>query len=100
MRLNVKSNLTPYYLYYFVTSQRYQSFVLGASSGTTRKSVNSQQVGAIDMLIPKQEILDNFESKVSLLREELSKLVQQNNSLSEICNLLIPQIVTGKRELK
>jgi len=100
MRLNIKSNLTPYYLYYFVTSERYQGFVLGASGGTTRKSVNSQQVGAIDILIPKREILDNFEAKAGLLREELTKLIQQNNSLSKTRDLLIPQLVVGRRELK
>lgn len=100
MRLNIKSNLTPYYLYYFVISEKYQGFVLGASGGTTRKSINSQQVCAIDVLIPKREILDNFETKASLLRAELTKLIQQNNSISKIRDLLIPQLVTGRRELK
>ena len=100
MRLNIKERLTPYYLYYFAIQKRYQGFVLGASGGTTRKSVNSQQVGAIDILIPKQEILDIFEMKIGILREELTKLIQQNNSLSKTRDLLIPQLVTGRRELK
>ncbi len=100
MRLSIKKDVTPYYLYYFVTSERYQGFVLGASGGTTRKSINSQQVIAINVLIPECDVLESFESKVGLFREELTKLIQQNNSLSKTRDLLIPQLVTGRQELK
>ena len=100
MRLNIKGDITPYYLYYFVNSERYQKFILGASNGTTRKSINSQQVGAINIIIPPQDILNNFELRIGAFRETLNNLIQQNNFLSQTRDLLIPQLVTGKRELK
>ncbi|MFH1792695.1 MAG: restriction endonuclease subunit S [Patescibacteria group bacterium] len=100
IRLNIKSKLLPYYLYFFVTSNKYQNFITGASSGTTRKSVNSQQIGEINILVPDSLILNKFETRVSLLRNDLTKLIIQNNNLSEIRDLLISQLVTGKRELR
>ena len=100
MRLNIKGDITPYYLYYFVNSERYQKFILGASNGTTRKSINSQQVGAINIIIPPQDILNNFELRIGAFRETLNNLIQQNNFLSQTRDLLIPQLVTGKREVK
>src|SRR5437764_702959 len=39
IRLHIKSpSLLPYYLFYFLTSDLYQQYVTGASTGTTRKS--------------------------------------------------------------
>lgn len=99
MRLNIKEQLTPYYMYYFVSSARYQNFILGASNGTTRKSINSQQVGAINMIVPSQDVLSCFEREITSHRSLLAKLIEKNNILQKIRDLLIPQLVTGKREI-
>jgi type I restriction enzyme S subunit len=100
MRLNIKEKLTPYYLFYFLNSDRYQKFILGASNGATRKSINSHHVGMIDVIIPSSSILEKFEAKISHLREKISNLLMINEVLSKTRDLLIPQLVTGKRELK
>lgn len=100
IRLKIKSKLLPYYLYYFVTSDKYQNFITGASSGTTRKSINSQQVGSTNVLIPDKETLTLFEEKVGVMRSELTNLVVLNDNLTKMRDLLIPQLVKGKRELK
>ncbi|OGC03984.1 hypothetical protein A2276_05135 [candidate division WOR-1 bacterium RIFOXYA12_FULL_43_27] len=97
MRLKIKSRLTSYFLFYFLISEKYQNFVVGSSSGTTRKSVNSKQVGMINILVPDKKTLEDFESKVSMLRSKITNLLDQSQNLSKIRDLLIPQLVTGKR---
>jgi len=99
MRLKIKNCLTNYYLFYFLISEKYQNFVVGSSSGTTRKSINSKQVGAINILAPDKKALEAFESKVSILRSKIANLLDQNQNLSKTRDLLIPQLVTGKRKL-
>jgi len=100
MRLQIKSRLTNYYLFYYLISNKYQNFVVGSSSGTTRKSINSKQVGTINILVPDQNTLENFEEKISLLRSRITNHLDQNQNLTKTRDLLIPQLVTGKRILK
>lgn len=51
-------------------------------------------------LIPEKNILDQFDALYRSTVTETNKLLKANNNLSEIRDLLIPQIVTGKREMK
>ena len=51
------------------------------------------------MLIPEESILDNFDKKCSPLLAIIDKLSESNEKLLAMRDLLISQLVTGKREL-
>jgi type I restriction enzyme S subunit len=52
------------------------------------------------VLVPSEDILIKFNKKLDSVINQLVVLVSQNNNLSQTRDLLIPQLVTGKRELK
>ncbi len=51
-------------------------------------------------LIPDQKTLKNFDLLCVPVEKEIDKLIKQNDDLSKTRDLLIPQLVTGRRELK
>lgn len=55
---------------------------------------------ALNILKPDKETAKTFDKLVSQSYEQINKLRNQNQNLSKTRDLLIPQLVTGKRELK
>ncbi|MFH1713371.1 MAG: restriction endonuclease subunit S [Candidatus Jacksonbacteria bacterium] len=55
---------------------------------------------ALNILKPDSATANAFDKLVSQSYEQIKKLRQQNQNLSKTRDLLIPQLVTGKRELK
>jgi len=51
-------------------------------------------------LIPEKKILDQFDMLCKSISAEIDKLLKANDNLSKTRDLLIPQLVTGKREVK
>jgi type I restriction enzyme, S subunit len=91
----VTPKLLPYFLFYFLTSARYQDYVTGASTGTTRKSASAGVITDIDLVIPPQQLLKQFEKQVSILRKLLNNLLLQNAILRSTRDLLLPRLLSG-----
>jgi type I restriction enzyme S subunit len=89
IRLKIIKEITPYYLFYYLNSEKYQGYIQGNSNGTTRKSINAQQVVNTKILIPSKEILNRFEFKVSQYRELLIKILDINSMLKDTKDYLI-----------
>ena len=97
IRLLIKSErLEPYYLYYFLLSDRYQDYVTGASTGTTRKSASAKVITDIDIIIPTPNILLTFEEHIQAIRRQLNNLLERNAVLRETRDLLLPRLVSGE----
>jgi len=88
--------IAPYYLFYFLNSDKYQNYIQGASGGTTRKSASAGVVTGTEIPIPPMELVDKFEKDIALLRTELNYLLMQNSNLRQTRDLLIPKLVTGE----
>jgi len=97
IRLHIKSNsLSPYYLFYFLLSDYYQDYVTGASTGTTRKSASAGVITDIDIIIPANDIREQFEKEISTIRLMLSKLLDKNSTLRQTRDLLLPKLISGE----
>jgi len=97
IRLHIKSNsLSPYYLFYFLLSDRYQDYVTGASTGTTRKSASAGVITDIDIIIPANNICEQFEKEISTIRLMLNKLLDKNAILRRTHDLLLPKLISGE----
>ena len=95
----VDERISPYYLFYFLNSDKYQNYIQGASGGTTRKSASAGVVTGTDIVIPPQELAGRFEEKISLLRSELNNLLIQNSNLRQARDLLLPKLVNGEVQI-
>lgn len=88
--------ILPYYLFYFLSDEKYQSYITGASTGTTRKSASAAVMTDIDLVVPPQVILRQFENQVSKLRNLLNNLLDKNANLRKTRDLLLPRLVSGE----
>lgn len=97
IRLHIASaDLLPYYLFYFLLSDRYQDYVTGASTGTTRKSASAGVITDISILIPPSETRKQFEHQASGLRAMLNNLLDTTANLRRTRDLLLPRLVSGE----
>jgi len=100
IRLSTKSNLiTPYYLFYFLLSDRYQDYITGASTGTTRKSASAPVVTGIECVLPPEPLMADFEHQVTPIRELLNSLVARNAVLRSARDLLLPKLISGELDV-
>jgi len=96
VRLSRTSNrIGPYYLFHFLIAERYQGYITGASTGTTRKSASAGVLTGIDVLIPPESILADFESQVQAFRRLLNNLLERNTTLRRTRDLLLPKLISG-----
>ncbi len=94
-----KPNTDSAYLYYFVKSK--ENYFISSGVGATGQTSLKPEIAAnLLMLIPKATILEKYSEVVIPMWNEMSLLLQKNQNLSSARDLLIPQLVTGRRELK
>ncbi len=100
IRLHIKSvSISPYYLFYFLLSDRYQSYVSGASTGTTRKSASAGVITDINLFLPTDDIRNRFEQHISLLRNAINNLLERNVNLRRTRDLLLPKLISGELDV-
>jgi type I restriction enzyme S subunit len=96
----VDERLRSYSLFYFLSSDRYQNFVSGASTGTTRKSLSAPGITSIDLAVPPIGLQEKFEQQVGPLRLLLSNFLESNSRLRTARDLLLPRLVSGEIDVK
>ena len=69
-------------------------------NGAIYKSVNQVELKNLKFVVPTQEIVEEFETIVSLYFHDMESLTAENMILSRLYKMLIPQLVSGKRILK
>jgi len=97
IRLKIKSpKLSPYFLFYFLLSNRYKDYITGASTGTTRKSASAGVITDIDIFIPPDHLRQKFEDHISFLRQLLNNLLDKNVNLRQTRDLLLQRLMSGE----
>ena len=97
IRLKIRSeNLSPYYLLYSLMSRRYQGYITGASTGTTRRSASAGVITDFDVVIPPENLRQDFERRVTVLRRSLNNLLTRNAVLRRTRDLLLPRLISGQ----
>jgi len=97
IRLKIKSKkIRPYFLYYYLKSPLYQNFILGASTGTTRRSISAKFITDWEVVIPPKEKLNRFEEVISKIRKKINFNLLENQKLSALRDLLLPKLMSGE----
>ena len=84
------------YLFYVLSDNAYQGFISGASGGATRKSASAKLLVDFNILIPPLTLAALFVEQVHPLRQQIQKLLQQNASLRQARDLLLPRLMNGE----
>lgn len=96
----VLNDMSDYCMFYFFAKSLRQKLVGLGSNGATMGNVNKGKFENILIIYPEKRVRSCFFNKTSNLFNEILLLQKRNKNLSQIRDLLIPQLVTGKRELK
>lgn len=93
------ASLAPYFLFYLLASARYQDFVSGASTGTTRKSLSAPLITSFAIARPPAAVQAAFVDAVAPLRRLLNTLVLTNAALRSARDVLLPRLISGEIEV-
>ncbi len=87
------------FFYYFAKTLTDQLSGLGRS-GATMGNVNKTKFENVKLVYPNREIRYEYNEFSNKVFDQILNLQKQNEKLENMRDLLIPQLVTGKRELK
>jgi type I restriction enzyme S subunit len=93
------SRLSPYFLFYLMESAEYYAFITGASTGTTRKSASAGVIAEYQFVLPPQQVVEQFERRVSEIRSLLTTLLKKTVNLRRTRDLLLPRLLSGQVNL-
>jgi type I restriction enzyme S subunit len=93
------SRLSPYFLFYLMESAEYYDFITGASTGTTRKSASAGVIAEYQFVLPPQQLVEQFERRVSEIRSLLTTLLKKTVNLRRTRDLLLPRLLLGQVNL-
>lgn len=96
----ILNDMSDYCMFYFFAKSLRQKLVGLGSNGATMGNVNKGKFENILIIYPEKRVRSCFFNKTSNLFNEILLLQKRNKNLLQIRDLLIPQLVTGKRELR
>ena len=100
VRLSPKDfQINQYYLFYFLSDDRYQGYITGASTGTTRKSASASVLTGIEILIPPKIILSELKYLIQYYRLHINNLLKLNFVLRQTRDILLPRLISGELDV-
>jgi type I restriction enzyme, S subunit len=83
-------------LFSFLLSDRYQDYVSGASTGTTRKSASAGVITDLPILVPDSAVGERYERLIRDTRQMLNNLLDRNCVLRRTRDFLLPKLISGE----
>jgi type I restriction enzyme S subunit len=87
------------FTYQLLSTYKFTETTKQKANGANVLHLNPTAILEFLSLIPNQKILEQFNLLCSPVENEIDKLINQNQNLSKTRDLLIPQLVTRRREL-
>ena len=91
--------MTPYFLFYLLTGERYQGYITGVSTGTTRKSASAPVITGVKVVMPTEDLMSEYNEYVVPLRRLLNTLLDKNSNLRTTRDLLLPKLISGELDV-
>jgi type I restriction enzyme S subunit len=74
--------------------------IIALAGGGAQQHINKDIVSSTEVLIPSESIAKEFQGLIKPIFDEIASLMFKNKNLLKIRDLLIAQLITGKRKLK
>lgn len=99
--VKINSHILPNsFVYQLLSSYRFTETTKQMANGANVLHLKPAAILEFITVIPDEQSLNSFDALCEPVAREIDKLLKQNDNLSKTRDLLIPQLVTGKRELK
>ncbi len=90
-------NISPMYLFSYLTSEYGKTEIAGnEDQGTIFNSLNVKGIKKIKVLVPDEQVVNDYEVVAAKLRNILEANVLQNHSLAELRDSLLPRLMSGE----
>lgn len=96
----IDSTMTPHLIFIYLFLKTNQSQITNLQKGSAQPHVYPKDLMRLEIVIPEKELLEEFTEKVNKLYGEIAVLKSLNKTLTATRDLLIDNLITGKRELK
>lgn len=96
IKVNEKSKINKYFLYFRLRLSDYRNFILGSATGSTVKHTSPSRILEFRFVLPSKEELVKFEYLASQLFEQVNKNEFENNILIQIRESILPKLMSGK----
>lgn len=91
------SHIGTAYVYYYLKNNLYK--IENMASGSTFKEVSGSVMKKIEAIIPDKSTLKRFDELCRVIFEQQEKLEEENTTLIETRNFLLPRIMSGEMDL-
>lgn len=85
-----------YQFYSFFALQDLKPIMEAIGGGATMNNVNKSKFESLDVLLPSESLLKNFDEIVSPIFEQILNLLNQNQKLKQARDLLLPRLMSGE----
>lgn len=89
-----------YLKFSFIFHSLLNASIISEVTGAAQPQLTIENINYVEILIPKKEMIINFQDKVDYFYNEIDNLYLINKNLQKTRDLLIPQLVGGKISLK
>ncbi len=89
-----------FYLFQTISSNSFYDFSVSRIVKTAQANVSLSVLSSAKILFPSEIILEQYNSIIEPIFKSIDILRNKNSLISKMRDLLIPQLVTGRRELK
>ena len=96
IRFRPRKDFHAHFLQYWLRSTPYWKLVKSRATGTTRKKLNARVLSSFSLVIPPDLIGEKFSHIISANRGVVLKNSSEIQSLTKLCDALLPQLVSGK----
>lgn len=94
LRTNGKINQE--FLYLWLDRSNMTQSIINLNSNAAQPGINQTQVKTLPILIPNKEILNKFQFIIKILFHKIFENAKQNQNLSQIRDLLLPRLMSGR----
>ena len=88
-----------WFCYLTLSTDEFQNILLSSASGSAQPNISSTQIESTETLIPSIELIERFGETVNPMFEKMLENLSQNQTLTQLRDNLLPQLMTGKIEV-
>lgn len=97
----ISLNNSPYFLYCYLDSDVFYNSIMGSVNGATGSHQRFQANDTLKFLFPyNEEVIYKFNLVVSGILKHKSRLIIENQKLSQLRDTLLPRLMSGELEIK
>lgn len=95
-KVEIKKEISKFFLYYLLKTEDYQWFILSGASGTSIRHTSPTSICSYSFKLPSKDKLDKFEKKCSIIQDKIRINQNQIQTLNALRNTLLPKLMSGE----